>query len=181
MHGVIFQLLQQFIEKKLGQGAWAGVAQKAGLQFKVYLATTPYPDEEAGALLEALASKTEESMSSVVEEFGRFVVPSLITSFESFIDPQWQTLEIVEHAEKIMKSAMAAQGQKDTVLKIKCKRKSSNLLVVNYESPREMCAFVAGIIKGLANHFNETITVNEITCQITSGGACQFLVRRSRI
>ena len=182
MHGVIFQLLQQFIEKKLGQGAWAGVAQAAGLQFKVYLATSPYPDEEARALLDALAEKTTEDFNTIVEAFGRFVVPSLMSSFAQHIDPEWRTLELIEQVNKIIKKALSEKGDIASSLpKLKCRRKSSNLLVVNYEEPKELCAFVAGVIRGLGEHFDETITVNEVSCQITSGGNCQFLVRRARI
>ena len=182
MHGVIFQLLQQFIEKKLGQGSWAGVAQSAGLQFKVYLATSPYPVEEARALLDALTNKTTEDFNAIVEAFGRFVVPNLLSTFSHRFDPSWRTLEIIEETEKIIKELLADEGYVGTALpKLKCRRKSSNLLIVNYEEPRELCAFVAGLIKGLGEHFDETITVNEVTCQITSGGSCQFLVRRARI
>ena len=182
MHGVIFQLLQQFIEKKLGQGAWAGVAQSAGLQFKVYLATSPYPDEEARALLDALAQKTTEDFNAIVEAFGRFVVPNFISSYAHRLDPSWRTLEVIEEADKIIKELVTAESFVGTTLpKLKCRRKSSNLLIVNYEEPKELCAFVAGLIKGLGEHFDETITVNEVTCQISTGGSCQFLVRRARI
>jgi len=139
----------------------------------------PSPAPLLLALL-ALAALLHADVAQVLEDFGAFVAPALVQLYGNLLEPDWGTIEIVEHSSKTIHKALAANDDAMEPPDISCVRKSANMLVVNYESPRRWCAFAVGLIRGLAKHFDETVIVNEVTCGRTAGSRCQFIIRRAR-
>jgi predicted hydrocarbon binding protein len=48
-----------------------------------------------------------------------------------------------------------------------------------YASPRKLCAVARGIVRGLAQHYREEVTVTEPLCMGQGQPQCQIQVRRS--
>ena len=42
-----------------------------------------------------------------------------------------------------------------------------------------MCAVAKGIVRGLARHYGEAVTIDEMTCMLEGGGECRIAVRRT--
>jgi len=75
---MIFSELRSYAEDKLGPGAWNAVLKRAGLEQSVYLPIQEYPDCEASALIAAVSAVTRRNLSVVLEDFGEFIVPTLM-------------------------------------------------------------------------------------------------------
>ncbi len=87
MHGIIFSELQSYTEAKHGQGTWDVLLKKANLGNRVYLSIQEYPDAEIISLVMAVCAMTGLSVSAVLEEFGQFIVPSLMRTYGHLLKP----------------------------------------------------------------------------------------------
>jgi len=47
-----------------------------------------------------------------------------------------------------------------------------------YSSAARLCAMGKGIIRGIAKHFRETVTMHEQSCMLLGAPACILIVRR---
>jgi hypothetical protein len=63
---------------------------------------------------------------------------------------------------------------------LKCVRKGADEVIIHYGSRRRMCGVAKGIVRGLARHYGEKVTLAEPTCMLKGGAACQIVVKRSR-
>lgn len=72
MHGVVFTSLKKYTEQKLGKPQWSQILQEAALEYRLYLAGSDYPEEEAFALLQLIARNMKMPEEDIQEDFGRF-------------------------------------------------------------------------------------------------------------
>ena len=83
MHGIIHAQLKQFVETNHGVEAWRAVLDEAGLAGKVYLANGAYADEDAVAIVTAASKLTGPPAADILEGFGEFIVPALMSTYKS--------------------------------------------------------------------------------------------------
>ena len=72
--------------------------KEAGIGYKVYFPVAQYPDEEMVKLATTAARMLNAPLPAVLEDFGDFVGPSLVTYYEMFVKPEWRTFEVLENA-----------------------------------------------------------------------------------
>ena len=51
-------------------------------------------------------------------------------------------------------------------------RVNPNEVVIIYELDRKLCSMAKGIAGGIARHFGERITINELTCMLKGKPSC---------
>ena len=51
--------------------------------------------------------------------------------------------------------------------------------MIHYTSARKMCGLAKGIAKGVARHYNESITLREDKCMNKGDAACQIVVAKA--
>ena len=61
---------------------------------------------------------------------------------------------------------------------LKAERTAPDEVVVTYASARRLCGFGKGIVRGLARHFGETVTLDEPSCMLRGDGECRLRVRK---
>jgi hypothetical protein len=59
-------------------------------------------------------------------------------------------------------------------------RTSPDEVVVTYDSPRKLCAVARGIMRGIAKHFGERISISDRACMHKGDPKCLISVRRAR-
>jgi len=177
MHGIIFMQLQKYVTSMLGNDAWYQLMNKAGIKQKIYMCSETYPDQEIIALVTDLSKSTGESAAALLEDFGKFIVPELFKMYRVFIKPEWKTLDVIEHVEDTIHRVVRIKNAGAHPPAIKCTRLSPGEIVINYSSPRRLCALAKGIAQGLAAHFNERIDINEKTCMLKHAESCSISVK----
>ena len=176
MHGIVYFLLQQFVESNWDNATWSSMFDSAGLERKTYLPTDVYPDAEVLALVEAGAQVAGVSEEEVLTSFGRFLAPNLLAIHGALIQPDWRTLETILNTEEVM-HAMVRQskpGAQPPVLK--CVQGDDAKLQVIYTSPRKLCSLAKGIMLGIADHFDETIQIDDQSCMLNGDFFCSMSV-----
>jgi hypothetical protein len=176
MHGRIFWELRNYAEG-YGAGTWGILLKTAKLEDRIYLGQA-YPDSEFVALIAAASSVTGKPIPFLQEDFGAFTVPSLMSMYGHVMRPEWRTLDVLEHAERVAHSRARLKEVGFAPPFLGTNRVSEHRLVLTYSSPRKLCAFAVGIGRGLGSHFGETIATHQIVCMHDGGNRCEIVYER---
>lgn len=181
MHGLIFFYIRKFAES-LPNGLAQAAGQASGRtsimrQAGNYLPSGSYPDDDAVALLQAVADARGEPLGETVTQFGEFLAPHLVKVAGQLVDPEWRTLDLVEHTEQLIHAMirMAKPGAEPPVLE--AVRISPQELQLVYSSRRRLCLLASGLVRGLARHFGETVEIDEPGCMLRGDPFCSFVIR----
>ncbi len=181
MHGVIFAELKKYVDTKLGGGKWSTLLKESGVgQQKVYMAVQEYPDQEAAALVSAASKMTGKSAPAILEDFGAFIVPDLVHMYWALIKPEWKTLDLIEHTEETIHRVVRIKNPGARPPELKCSRPGPNEVMITYSSARRMCAIARGIVRGVAEHYNEQVVINETNCMLKGNQSCKISVKLVR-
>lgn len=174
MHGRIFWQMRDYVEASQGSGSWASLLKLVGLQDRVYL-QQPYPDSEAVAILTAAAAMSRKSLPALLEDFGEFTVPSLLTMYGHVIRPEWRALDVIEHAERVAHGAVRLQQPGSAPPYLRTRRLAPDNLLLIYNSPRKLCAFAVGVGVGLGKHFRQEVVARHQLCMQHGADRCEIL------
>lgn len=178
MHGTIFVELKKYADTKLGAEAWPSLLREAGLGDRRYEAFETYPDQEAVTLVSLAGRITGLDVSVILEDFGAFIAPDLIDMYWGLIKPDWKTLDVIEHTETAIHQVVRLENPGAEPPRLQVDRSAPDEVVITYRSERRMCKVGEGIAKGLADHFQERIEVDQTSCMLRGDPLCSIRVRR---
>ena len=156
MHGSIFVFLKRFVEKTYDFSAWVKLSEETGIHRTTYQMNEMYPVKELYTVVGAIAEHSGKDRNVVLEEFGTFLVPDLLLIFNKYVNPTCCMFDMIQNTEAFMHGAVRRQDERTNPPRLFVTKVSKNLLVIDYHSKRRMASIALGIIKGIANHFNET-------------------------
>ena len=178
MHGIIFFYIQKFADEATsGKTTWLKLRETVSVSNNRYLPNEVYPDGDAVKLLQKIADTCGETLPSLIERFGEFLAPHLIKVAGQHIDPAWRTLDLIENTEEIIHKMVrtANPGAEPPVLETV--RHSPNELHLVYSSGRQLCLLAKGITRGLADHYDETIVIEETSCMHKGDPFCSLVIQ----
>jgi predicted hydrocarbon binding protein/predicted Ser/Thr protein kinase len=181
MHGLIFLQLQKFARQKAGDQGWELLLQEARLPPKSYSAAQAYPDEEALSLVGAASRILRQPADAILHEFGLFIAPELLRLYHRLLRPEWKTLDVIEHTEKLIHAGVRVGNPGATPPVLECIRTTDEEVQIMYSSERQMCALAKGIVTGIARHFGETVSVSEQACMLNGDPFCAIQVNRTTV
>jgi hypothetical protein len=161
MHGIIHVELKRYVETRHGADAWKAVLQKAGAAGKIYVTTHVYPDEEAAALVATASALTKTPADAILEDFGEFVTPALLSMYQSLINPEWKTRDLLLNTEETIHRVVRRKNPGAAPPQLRFEEMGPRQLKFFYNSPRRMSAVAKGIIKGVARHYGEKVAIQE--------------------
>lgn len=177
MHGVVHSEFRQYAIGRLGFDGWCDVARGAGLEESGgFSAATTYPDEDLLGLLLAFGRTTHEPLDQVLTDFGRSVLAGLFDTYSAFIDPRWGAADVLENVERVIHRTVRLQDRTATPPHLKVDRREANVVVIQYTSPRRLCAFGKGLIHGLADRYGERAAIDEPSCMHRGDESCLLRV-----
>ncbi len=174
MHGVIFQQLKAYVGEKLGAQAWNELLAAAGRQGNAFVAVKEYPDEELMLLVSTASRVTGVPVNTLVEDFGAFIVPGLVSMFKFAVRPEWRTLDFLEHTEDAIHTVVRARNPGARPPELKATRVGPHEVVIRYNSARKLCPLVRGIATGAAAHYGERLQIRETRCMHNGSAECEF-------
>jgi hypothetical protein len=178
MHSLMFAELQKYAEAQHGAGTWLKLLEKAGLGDRIYLPVQEYPDADLMALLLAAASMAGKPVAGVVEDFGEFIVPSLMKMYGHLLKPAWKAIDVIDHTEGTVHAVVRVKNAGAKPPQVKTKRVSPEEVLLIYASPRQLCALAIGIGRGLGKHFQESIEAREAMCMHKGADRCEITFRK---
>jgi hypothetical protein len=171
MKGVVFNLLEEVVRREYSEDTWDALLEAARLD-GVYTSLGNYPDAELGQLVAAASAALQTPPADIIRWFGRQALPLLADRFPGFFAPHQGTrsflltLNDIIHAEvrKIYPGADVPVFGYDT--------SSDTVLVMEYRSARELCAFAEGLIEGAAAFYGEEVSLRQPRCMHRGDDCC---------
>jgi hypothetical protein len=180
MHGIIFTSLKKYATARLGADGWTTLLKDADLGGRIYLPTQAYPDQEILALVSSASKIARKPTQELLEDFGEFLVPDLVSIYRSMIRPEWRTLDLLENVETTIHRAVRLRDKTATPPTLVVNRLGPQEVEIVYSSPRRMCAVAKGITKGLASHYGDKISITERSCMRRNDSSCRLAVKSVR-
>ena len=177
MHGIIFSELRKFVDSKMGSTGWESVMVGSGIGRKMYLPIQEYPDGDMIALVTSASKILNLPPAAILEAFGEFIAPSLLGLYRTLVKPDWKTLDLLENTEQTIHTVVRARNRGAKPAQLQVVRTSPTTADLTYRSDRRLCPVAKGIIKGLAAHFEEEITITESACMHAGADACRMEVQ----
>jgi len=177
MLGVIFFVLQNHMEKRLGPSSWGRVVSLANLPATAYSPVAEYPDSEATALIAAASQLAGKPLGEFLEEFGVALAPELLAMYPGLVQPEWKTLDLVVNAEEVIHSVVRRRNPLAKPPVLRCARYSTDELRLVYASPRKLCQIAKGIIRGVAQHYREEVSITDESCMNDGDPFCAIQIK----
>jgi hypothetical protein len=172
MHGLVFAELERYLTRGHGAEHWQRIVGQAGIAPQVFVALGTYPDADLMKLVQGASAVTKTPVTQLLEGFGEFMTPKLFTMYRTVIAPEWRTLDLVQNTEQVIHTVVRSRGGTPPVLS--AQRQDATHLVVTYASRRKLCALARGIIRGIAKHYGESVSILEPTCMLMAARACRL-------
>ena len=177
MLGVIFFFLQGHMERRLGVSSWSRVITLANLPAKAYSPVAEYPDSEAMALMAAASQLAGLPLADFLEEFGEALTPDLLAMHPGLVQPEWKTLDLVMNAEELIHAVVRRRNPVAKPPVLKCARYSDDEVQLVYASPRKLCHIAKGIVRGVARHYQEEVSINDQACMEAGDPFCAIQIK----
>jgi predicted hydrocarbon binding protein len=178
MHGVIFDEVKEYVETNHGSDQWDAILAEAGLGGKSYMAIKTYPDEELLAIIETAMDATGTSQEELLVDFGKFAGPHLLEKYDAFLEREWDGLDVLEHTEDAMHKAVRLKEDDAAPPELDCRRVSDDEVVIEYTSDYQLCKLGEGLIHGIADAYDEQVTVRQSQCMLEHDSRCEIHIQR---
>ncbi len=159
VHGSIFFLLRKYIIHLHTEAVWKKLTEDAGVPEEFEL-TKNYPLAAFHSLVAEAARYGNQSAATIQENFGEYLVPDLFVLYKNYLNPEWRTFEVIENTEKVMHGAVRRLNSTANPPILNVSKINPKLLVIDYYSERRMGGLAIGIIKGIAQYYNEADRVS---------------------
>jgi predicted hydrocarbon binding protein len=179
VHGIILKTLKDYIVERHDRETWEAIQAKAGREGEMYVAVGHYEEEVTEGLLEAALDVTDTSMSDFMYDWGVWIIPPIVDIYGStYIDEEWDGLELISQIENIhtMLRKRRMGQMAPPVLEIEASGDES--LTIGYQSPREWCEWIPGLVEGVGNYYDEEFEIEEPQCMLEGDEQCRFHVER---
>jgi hypothetical protein len=173
---MIFAELKKFVVAALGGDAWNTLVGAAGVAGKVYLPNQTYDDRELIALVAAASRHTGKPAAELVEAFGTFIVPGLVRAYGAHINPGWKTLDLLENTEETIHRVVRTSQPGATPPRLTARRSGRSEVTIEYASQRKLCSLATGIVRGIADHYQEKVEISQTSCMLHDAPKCTIRV-----
>lgn len=179
MHGTVLTLLKRYVQTQYDHSTWVKLVELSGLENIDFDHKTVYPDEHIYALVGHAAEMTGLSAGELHEKFGEYLVPDLMYMYQKLVQPEWRTLDMIEHTETSMHAQVRREHVQNAPPVLHVRRLNENELMIDYVSSRRMSGLAVGIVRGLATYFGEADRIDVMPTTSEDGERVSIHVRRN--
>lgn len=173
MKGVINKGVQELVETRFGTEAWEQVKSLAGCEEPFFSISEEYPDATTLALVQAASEVSGLSQETILVEFGKFWVTH--TGKESYptyyklmgSTPREFLLNMNKVHRQVTQNMTNAHPPRFTYDELPDGR-----LLMHYQSDRNLCPVLRGLILGVGLYFGQELQVKEIACMKKGDPRC---------
>ncbi|HNI11096.1 MAG TPA: heme NO-binding domain-containing protein, partial [bacterium] len=161
MHGIVFLELRKFVEQNMGKDGWRNLLKQTEIEVDHYMPSQTYPDSELYALVASACSMTGQPVNAILEAFGKFMVPNLVSVYGAFIDRKWGLIDVLENIDKTIHNVVRRKNPGALPPALETHRIDIDRIEIVYRSERKMCSLGKGLILGLSELYRQNISYEE--------------------
>lgn len=175
MKGIIFNLLEEYIEKNLGEGKYEEIMERCILNGKgPFIGPGTYPDDDFMAIVGGTVKEAGIPMPIALRSFGEFCFHRLAEKYPDFVNPYTHPKPFLKSVESIVHVEVKKLYEGSNPPGFSYIDSVSDRLVIQYSSGRMLCQFMEGLIDGVAGHYQFPINYKQTACMLDGDGICEF-------
>lgn len=175
MKGVIFNAVEDAVERVLGPEAWDDTLERAETTGS-YTSLGNYSDAELVRIVESLPQQVGATLDERLRWVGINAVPYLVAGFPQFFDDVdvrgfLPALNHMIHPEVRKLYPGATPPDFDI------RDDGGDEISLRYASERKLCWLAEGFTLGVADHLGESISIDQPACMHDGAGHCDLRIR----
>ncbi|HHF7373678.1 TPA: heme NO-binding domain-containing protein [Legionella bozemanae] len=175
MKGIVFTSLNDMIIEQYGIETWDHIVTQMDLPSGgSYTVGGTYADTELSQLIYALVKIKNLEFSVFLESFGEYMFSILLNKYSIFLKKDMSLKEFLKSVDGTIHVEVKKLYPHEKLPSITYEETSPNQLIMLYRSPRKLCYFAIGLIKGAAKHFKKKITINHTLCMLQKNDHCRL-------
>jgi len=175
MKGIVFNLLEEIVVREHGEETWELLLDRAGVA-GVYTSLGNYPDADLTALVGAAAEALDLPADDVVRWFGRHALPLLAARYPALFEPHTDARSFVLTLNEIIHPEVRKLYPGAETPAFSFDASQPDRLVMDYRSSRRLCAFAEGLLLGAADHYGQTIAIEQPECMERGDDRCLIAI-----
>jgi hypothetical protein len=174
MKGVVFNVVEEAISREWGEQMWDDLLAAADLD-GAYTAVGSYPDAHLFAVVKAASDRLNAPTEDVLRTIGRMVFEPLLSRFKGFHEEPPSMREFLPTINdwihpQVLKLYPGASVPRFVL------RENGDDLELDYLSVRNLCTLAEGLVLGVADHYGETVTVDQLSCKERGDSRCTIRI-----
>lgn len=178
MKGVIFNAVQDAIERNFGENAWDDTIERSGLD-GAYTSLGNYDDEKLVTIITNAPDETGASIPDRLRWFGREAVPFLHAAFPDFF-LKTTLRDFLPQLNHIIHPEVRKLYPGSTPPDFDIFKDDGETLTLRYTSERRLCFLAEGFTFGVARHTGEAIEIDQPVCMHEGDDHCELRIRVRR-
>jgi hypothetical protein len=127
-------------------------------------------------LVGAACKATRRQPDVLLEDFGEFIAPDLLSTYELLLDGRWGLLDFLLQTEHVIHRAVRLQNPGAEPPVLRAERLGPHEVAIVYGSARKMCSVAKGLIRGAATHYRTPARIREPECMKLGAPTCRIVV-----
>jgi hypothetical protein len=173
MKGIVFTTFNRLVEEKFGLRTWQSLLDQTGAS-GVYTSSGTYPDAELLAMVGVLSKESGIPVTDLVRAFGEFAFSRFMASYPHQPGSAKELLSSVSDIIHLEVKKLYADATPPVFY---YQNPSDDRLIMRYESQRQLCPLVEGLVEGAAKYYGETIVQSHPRCVHRGDSECVFEVQ----
>jgi hypothetical protein len=175
MKGVVFNLLEEVVSRHHGEDLWDCVLETAGLK-GAYTSLGSYDDADLEVLVGAASQALDRPPQAVLRWFGQTAMPVLAERYPVFFEPHTSARPFVLSVNSIIHPEVRKLYPGAGCPHFGFSEEPDGGLVMDYRSPRRLCALAQGFVEGASAHYGETVDFQHRRCVHNGDDHCTFRI-----
>ncbi len=179
MKGIVFVEFNNFIEELFGDEFWDELIGEADLPSEgIYTTVGTYDDQELFSLVGLVCEKKGLTGQQAQHSFGHWVFKKLYQAAPAEAHDFKDVFEFLHAVENVIHVEVKKLNPDAILPEFEFLSETDRTLTLLYKSPRHMCYFCEGLIKGLSEHTGQPVEVCQSECVHEQGQRCVIEVTK---
>lgn len=163
MKGVVFTELLNFVSSSYGDDMVDDIIDDATLPHGgAYTAVGTYPYTEMQRLVVSLATRSEVGVGDLLTRFGHHLCQRFVGKYPEFFASQPCLFDLLESVDRHIHVEVHKLYPDAELPLFQTSARDTTSLCLDYTSCRPLAALAEGMIRGAADHYGETVTIQRM-------------------
>jgi len=171
LKGIVFNLLEQLVTREYGEDTWDSLLESARVD-GIYTSLGSYEDADLSQLVDAASAALDTPPDDIVRWFGRNALPMFAESYPHLFAAHTSARTFVLTLNDIIHPEVRKLYPGADVPEFEFESAADGRLLMGYRSARKMCSFAEGLLDGAAEHYGESLTIEQPKCMKRGDERC---------
>lgn len=175
MKGVVFTFFEEFVIEKWGEDFFDEVLDACTLKTtEPFVGPGTYPDEDLIEIVSRTVELADVPLPHALEAFGERLFGQLAGAFPKFVEAHRHPKPFLLSVHDIIHVEVRKLWPDAETPSFHYLDTHPNLLTIDYDSKRQLCRVMGGLLNGVAEHFSTPIAWQETQCTHNGDARCRF-------